>query len=306
MRSAECRRTRAGEEHSIAADGVRVEPTTRTRHLLAEISRIAVLAACLLAVSALAVEVVPSAEPQHVFAGDARVVEVRFRNPAAEPARLDVRFQLLQLTSRTAAPVGGARAWKPLTLQPSQTVVESATIEFPPMRVSTRFAARWLDATGKLLGVTEVWAHPNNLLDTLKLLAGGQPVGLMDEAGLLRPALATCGIGVSELSDAESWRNFRGRLALVISKPVPNAPRLAAAALARTKDGLALVWFRPPPIAPPAPPFTERVNLGRGTVMLASASVLDGLDRSPAAQLTLLRLAELALSSPTQILAHEP
>lgn len=338
LRSAECRRERASEELAAA-----VAATPRRRRVNAVPRRVRahvrssvvgagdettsspicgrasppwsglrpgaiVLFAWLLAVSALAVEIVPSGEPQQVSAADARVVEVRLRNPAAEPAQLEVRFQLLQLTASTAAPVGSPRAWKPLTLLPGQTVVERVTIEFPAVRITTRFAVRWLDATGKLLGVTELWAHPDNLLDTLKLLAGGQPIGLTDEIGRLRPGLAARGISIRELSDAKSWQNFRGRLALVVSKPESSdEPRLPATALARAKDGLAVVWFRPPqPTSPPASPLAERVTLGRGAVVLAAASVLDGLDRSPTAQLALLRLAELALSSPTQVLAHEP
>lgn len=265
--------------------------------------------ACSLAAPALALEVIRSPEPQHVFADGQRTVEVRFRNDAAEPARVEVRLQLLQLTSATAAPVGGARSWKALTVLPGQTVLESALIEFPKVRVSTRFAARWLDVGGKVLGVTEVWAHPENLLDALKLLAGGQPVGLADETGALRPVLAARGISVSELNSAEHWNEFRGRLALIVSKPEANQGelRLGAAALARAKEGLAVVWFQTPPaISPPAPPLVERVRVGRGVVVLAPVSALAGLDRSAAAQLILVRLAELALAPPAQILAFDP
>lgn len=262
-----------------------------------------------LVVPARALEVVRAAEPQHVFADGARAVEVRFRNDAAEPARIEVQLRLFQLTSATAAPMGGARSWKALTVLPGQTVLESAMIEFPKVRVSTRFAARWLDAGGKLLGVTEVWAHPDNLLDTLKHLAGGQPVGLSDATVIFRPVLAVRGISVSELNSTESWNGFRGRLVLVLAKPGTNQGEspLATAALARVKEGLAVVWFQTPPtISPPGPPLVERVRIGHGTVLLASTSMLDGLDRSPAAQLALVRLAELAMSPPIQLLAFTP
>ena len=270
---------------------------------------VTVLAACLFATSTTALEVVRAPEPQHVFADGARAVEVRFRNAAAEPIHLEARLQLLQLTSSTAAPVGGVRAWKSLTVLPGQTVLESATIQFPQVRASARFAARWLDATGKLLGVTEVWAHPESLLDTLTLLAGGQPIGLSDWNGVLRPALAARGIAVSELHSAQDWNDFRGRLAFVVSKPETDQGklRLEPAALARVKEGLAVVWFQTSPaIAPPGPAWVERVSAGRGTVLLVSASTIDGLDRSPAAQNALVRLAELALTPPTQVLASEP
>lgn len=260
-------------------------------------------------ISASALEVIPSAQPQHVFADGKRTVEVRLRNDGAETARMAVRLQLLQLTSATATPVGGARTWKTLIIMPDQTVLENAVIEFPKLRVSTRFAARWLAAEGKVLGVTEVWAHPDNLLDRLKLLAGEQPLGLSDATGALRPALVARGIPVSELNSAESWSEFRGRLAFVVSKPEASQGelRLDAGALARTKEGVAVVWFRPrPATSSPMPPLAERVTTGRGAVVLAPTSMLDKLDRSPAAQLTLVRLAELALSQPVELLASHP
>ncbi len=267
------------------------------------------MVACLFVLPAMAVEVVRSPEPQQVFAAGQRSVEVRFHNAAAEAVRLDVRFRLLQLTSATAAPLGDARPWKSLNILPGQIIVETAVIEFPQVRVATRFAARWLDANGKLLGVTEIWAHPEDLLDTLKLLAGGRPIGLTDEVGMLLPALGAHGIPVRELRTENNWKEFRGQLALVLSKPGPNQgePRLKPAALARAKEGLAVVWFQTPPtISPPMPRTAERVGIGRGVVVIASASTLEGFDHSPAAQSALVRLAELALSTPTQLLASRP
>ena len=260
-------------------------------------------------ISVNALEVVPTAQVQQVFADGARAVEVRFRNPAPELVQVAVRVQLLQLTSATAVPVDGPRPWKTLAVQPGQTVLENATIEFPKLRASTRFAVRWLDADDKVHGVTTLWVHPDGLLDTLKTLAGGQPVGLADEAGLLRKTLVARKIPISDLHSAESWNEFRGRLALVTSKPATDGDelRLDAAALARAKDGLPLIWFRPSPkLAPPPPPLIERLHLGRGSVVLAPTATLADLEISPAAQLALLRLVELALSPPAQINTTTP
>ena len=267
------------------------------------------IAFVLLVVSARALEVVRLPEPQQVFADGLRAVEVRFRNSAPEAARIEVRIQLLQLSSATVAPVGGPRAWKRLTVLPGQTILETAEIEFPKLRTPARFAARWLDADGKLLGVTEVWAHPENLLAAFKLLAGGQAVGLSGETGALRPVLTAHGIVVSELSGAKSWDDFRGRLALFVSKPGSSQDefRTDAAVLSRAKEGLAVVWLQTPRAIPPSvPPLVERMQVGRGGVVLAPESLLAGLDRSPAAQLALMRLAELALSPPSSLLASIP
>lgn len=268
-----------------------------------------VMALMLPAVCARAVEVLPPSRPQQVFAGGLRAVEVQLRNATTAPERADLRVLLLQLTSATAAPVGGVRAWKSLTVLPGQTVMESAAIEFPSVRVSTRFTARWLGVDNQLLGVTEIWAHPDNLLDQLRLLAGGQPVGLFDERGQLRAALVARGIAITELPSAGNWTDFHGRLALVIAKPGTNQGEspLAPVALVRAKEGLAVVWFQTPPtISPPVPPIAERMRVGRGTVLLAPVSLLDGLADSPAAQLALVRLAEQALTPPTQLLAVTP
>lgn len=257
---------------------------------------------CLIAMSA-------HSQEAHVFADGQRVVEMRLRNPGADPLHGEARIQLLQLTSSTAVPVGGLRAWKSVSILPGQTVVEFVPVEFPKVRVSTHFAARCLNAGGKVLGLTEVWAHPDNLLDSLKLLADGRPLGLRDEAGLLRPTLTAHGIAVVDLGSAGSWNGFRGRLAFNVSPPEANqgSPRGEAAILARAKEGLAVVWFQTTPaISTPAPPLVERVNLGKGTIVLAPATTLAGLVQSPAAQLTLLRLAELALSPPAQFLASDP
>lgn len=263
----------------------------------------------LLVLPAAALEAIRSLEPQQVFADGRRTVEVRWRNDAADTVRIEVRLHLFQFTSATAAPVGGQRPWKTLTVLPGQTVVERAVIDFPKLRVATRFAARWLDGDGKLLGVTEIWAHPDNLPDLLKDLTGAQPVGLLDDTGMLRAVLAAHGIPITELDSDGSWKEFRGRLAVVAPKPEANQGefRLGTAALARIKEGLAVVWLQTPPtISPPGRPLAERVPLGRGAVVLAPASVLDGLDHSPAARLALLRLAELALAAPTQLLASRP
>lgn len=269
------------------------------------------LAGALVSVSlcASALEVTPSHQPQQVFAGGARTVEVRFRNPAAEPARVEVRLHLFQLTSATAAPVGGPRAWRTLTVSPGQTVVETASVELPAVRTATRFAARWLDASGRLLGVTELWAHPENLLDALGPLAGGRPIGLTEATATLRPVLVARGLAVAELKRAEDWQEFRGRLVFVAAGPesIQGELRLPSPQLARVKEGLAVVCLQTPPaISPPGPPWVERLRVGRGAVLLAPMSALAGLEQSAAAQAALVRLAELALAPPTQLLASTP
>ncbi len=264
---------------------------------------------CLLVLPAPALEVVQPREPQQVFADGRRPVEVRWRNDAAEPVRIEARFQLFQLTSATAAPVESVRPWKTLTILPGQTVVESVEIEFPKLRTPTRFTARWLDAGGKVLGTTEIWAHPDNLSELFRHLVGGQAVGLKDETGALRTVLLARGIPFTELNGDNAWNEFRGRLAVVAPQAEANQGelRLGTAALARIKEGLAVVWLQTPPtISRPTPPLAERVQVGRGVVVLVPSSIVAGLDRSPAAQLALMRLAELALSPPAQLLASRP
>ena len=249
---------------------------------------------CLLALDASALEVIRSPEPQQVFADGVRAVAVRFHNPAAETARTEVRLQLLQLTSATAAPVGDGRAWKTLTVLSGQTVVESVPVAFPPVRVATRFAARWLDAGGKALGVTEVWAHPDDCFEQLKTRVGRQPIGVQEDGGGLRATLTARGLTVVELHSAASWEAFRGRLAFCVADR-DGAPD-ESAFLTAVKVGLAVVWLQTTPAtSPPAAPVAERERCGRGSLVVAPAALLTHLDHSVTAQLTLLRLAELAL-----------
>ncbi|MEN9572691.1 MAG: hypothetical protein RL514_546 [Verrucomicrobiota bacterium] len=252
------------------------------------------ICACLLALDASALEVLRPSEPQHVFADGARAVEVRFHNATAETARVEVRLQLLQLTSATAAPVGGVRAWKTLTVLPGQTVVESAPVAFPSVRVATRFAARWLGAGGNVLGVTEVWAHPDDCFEQLKNLLGEQPIGVQEHDGGLRATLTARGLTVVALNSAVSWEEFRGRLAFRVSDR--DSAQDESAFLTAAKAGLAVVWLQTTPTtSPPAAPVAERERHGRGSLVVAPAALLAHLDHSVTAQLTLLRLAELAL-----------
>ncbi|NBV24878.1 MAG: hypothetical protein EBS05_23535 [Proteobacteria bacterium] len=267
------------------------------------------LAAGWLTQSAGALEVLRASGPQHVFAGGSRDVELLLKNSDADVVRFGLRLQLLQLTSSLAAPVGAARTGPALTVLSGQTVVVNVPVDFPGVRASTRFAVRWLDAAGRLLGVTDIWAHPDNLLDALKRMAGSQPLGLADEAGLLRPVLAAHGIPVTELNSPGSWNDFQGRLAFLVSsaEPKDDAPQRETAMLARAKAGVAVIWLQVNPATTlPRLPLAERLPLGRGSIVRVPTSAVAGLDQSPVAQLTLVRLAELALAPPAALLAVAP
>ena len=77
--------------------------------------------------------------------------------------------------------------------------------------------------------------------------------------------------------------------------------------LARAKAGLAVIWLQVNPATTlPLLPLAERLPLGRGSVVRVPASAVAGLDLSPVAQLTLVRLAELALTPSAALLAVAP
>ncbi|MCU0785631.1 MAG: hypothetical protein MUF81_16620 [Verrucomicrobia bacterium] len=230
------------------------------------------------------------------FAGEERRIEIVFRNPGKETTKADLHMRLHQTTSATAAQLY-ERPWKTLTVLPGQTVLETATLDFPAVRAETRFLVQWLDGTNTVLGKTEVRVFPTNLLARLQTLAGETPLGVFDPAEQLQPLLRTLAVPFQDLAE-DGTDKFAGKLALFgpfASKSQMRAS-LAADIRALAKRGVAVVWLQPPPPkhAPLKPSF-HLVREASGAVVVAQSSLAAHLAESPEAQLTLLQLAELAL-----------
>ena len=78
-------------------------------------------------------ELVTNAAPPAVFFGDARGIAATFHNAGAQEFKQETRVEISQVTSATAVSLG-ERPWKELRVLPGQTVLESASLDFPPVR----------------------------------------------------------------------------------------------------------------------------------------------------------------------------
>ena len=258
------------------------------------------LAVCVLALAGTGtvlgqLKVVTKDQPACVFAEGERKLAVVFHN-AGQDFDTNVSLRLLQISSTTAVPVS-VTAWKRLRVLSNQTVMESATVSFPMVRAASRFLIQWLVGTNHVLGTTEVFVFPTNLLAQLKTLAGDGPVGLFDPANELKPLLRGLAIEFADIQE-EGTDKYHGKLA--IFGPFGSRTQMRASlkedirALARR--GVAVVWLQPPPekLTSLKPSFYT-VSEGEGTIILAAHELVAGLTERPEAQLNLSRLAEAAL-----------
>ena len=240
--------------------------------------------------------IVAGAEEQAVFCGEGRLVRLVIRNRDDNSVGASLRLRLHQTTTATTVLLREA-AWKPLQVLPGQTVLETATLDFPPVHAETRFLIQWLDGTNTVLGKTEVRVFPTNLLATLRTLAGESPLGVFDPADQLKPLLRPLEVPFQDLAE-DGTDKFVGKLA--VFGPFESKQKMRASLSGDirvlAKRGVAVVWLQPPPAkrAPLRPSFYT-VRVGDGTVVVAQASLVAHLSESPEAQLNLLRLAELAL-----------
>jgi hypothetical protein len=209
---------------------------------------------------------------------------------------LEVRARLLQASSATAI-VLGDWFWKKLEVLPGQTVLEFARLEFPAVRGATRFLVQWIASTNQVLGITEVILYPTNLLTELHVLAGGQPVGLLDPQQQLLPTLKPLGVEIVDLQES-GLLNFTGKLAIIgpfaskTNMPDDLLPRIKSAAA----KGVGIVWLQPPAARdePLKPSFYLQAGR-KGAVVVAQPYLIADLEGKPQSQLNLLHLARLAV-----------
>jgi len=238
-------------------------------------------------------QILPEGPPTAVFGNGRRVIRTQFHNPPGQPVSADLRFRLYQASGSTLMPLGEAQAWKTITLPADQTVLESLTVEVPPVRGETAFQVVWFDGEKKL-GAIQLTAFPEQLLKPLRVLAGEKPLGLLDPEGQFKAALGSLPADV--LRESEDLAASEARLILIapIASEKPPAG-LAAAVKKKAAIGTAVVWIQPPTIRQPELlPEAYVVAEGAGRIVVAAASTVSGLADSPRAQLNLLRLAELA------------
>lgn len=242
------------------------------------------------------VQVLGNREPLCVFAGEACNVSVTFANPGNEPFQADVQTRMFQASSATAAPLGGG-PWKKLQVLPRQTVVDAAPLSFPAVNAATKFLVQWVAGTNDLLGITEVWVYPTNLLWELKPMTDERGPGLFDPRNQLKPLLKNLKVHFTDL-EGGGLDDFAGKLAII--GPFDSAaqlwPELPGQIKALAKRDVAVVWLLPPAEKTDAPaPSFYTIMAGTNAVVVAQASLVPRLPDNPRAQLNLLCLCKQAL-----------
>lgn len=269
-------------------------------------------ASCLLAVAGgwpapagAQLQLLAAGEPQYVFAGAAQSVSLTWSNAADEPFAADIRAHVYQTTSATALELGD-RWWKTLEVLPRQTVLESAPLEFPAVRAETRFLVQWLADTNRLLGATEVWVYPTNLLAELRLVAGVEPPGVFDPDNELKPLLKDARVPFVDLGEM-TLAEFPGRLAIVgpFASRLELTPGLCQRVKLLAQHGASVVWLLPPPEPDSAPaPSFYTVREANRAVVVVQAELVTHLASRPQAQLNLIYFCKLALKPEPFALPH--
>jgi len=184
-----------------------------------------------------------------------------------------------------------------LRILAGQTVIESATISFPGVKAETRFLVQWVTETDKVVGTTDVFVYPNDILKELKTLAGDEPVGIFDSDNRLKPLLKELSVEFSDLEDS-GIASFGGRLAIVdafsqkATMPEDLAQRIKTAA----GKGPGVVWLQQPgKRSNKLRPSFYTVATGKGTIVVAQANLVTKLADDPQAQLNLVQLCRLAV-----------
>lgn len=253
------------------------------------------------------IEVVTSPQFQAVFAGEARHIEVVFRNSGDQPATANLRARLYQTTTATAV-LTGERPWKKLQLLAGQTVVEAAPVDFPLVKAETPFLVQWMEGTNKVLGVTKVMVYPPDLLKELKPLMDGDDgaLGVFDPQGQIKPLLKNVKVGFVDLEDA-GMEDFRGKLAIVgpFGAITQMRESLANQIQALVRKGIAVVWMQPPSdLRDPLKPSFYTVSEGKVAVVIVQAALVSKLPESPQSQINLIQFARLALNPEPVHLPH--
>jgi hypothetical protein len=236
-------------------------------------------------------------EPQRVFAGDARNITVIWHNAGDKSAVADIRTRLYQTSSATAAPLS-EKAWKKIEILPGQTVLESASLDFPDVNAETRFLIQWLEDTNRILGKTEVLVYPTNLLGELKPLLGEEILGVLDPNGELKPLLKQNHVEFSDLGET-ALGDFQGRLAIIgpFSTKAQMREGLAETIQKIVGKGAAVVWIQPPRgLKDQIKPSFYIVPEGKGSVVVVQADLVAKLPENPKSQLNLVYFCKLALN----------
>jgi hypothetical protein len=239
----------------------------------------------------------PDREPPRVFAGDARKITVIWHNAGDKAVGAEMRIQLYQTSSATAAPLS-EKAWKKIEILPGQTLLESASMDFPAVNAETRFLIQWLEGTNQVVGKTEVLVYPTNLLAELKTLVGEENFGILDPNDELKPLLKQNHVEFSDLGET-ALEDFQGKLAIIgpFQTKAHMREGLAETIQKIARKGAAIVWLQPPPgPRDPIKPSFYIVPEGKGSVVVVQPDLVANLPENPKSQLNLIYFCKLALN----------
>lgn len=251
-------------------------------------------------VAALAqLQLLPDKEPQRVFASDGQKITLVWHNAGDKPAEAEIHARILQTTSASAVLLGET-PWKTLEVLPQQTVLESAQLDFPPVKAETKFLVRWLENSNSVIGKTEVLVYPTNLLEELKLLVeeGERNLGVLDPNNQLKPALKSSAVKFVDLEETV-LDEFPGKLAIVGTCNPNDAEwnRLANRISKLARNGTPVVWIQSPRNQrDKICPSFYIVPQNKAVVVVVQPELVADLPENPQSQLNLINFCKLALN----------
>jgi hypothetical protein len=253
---------------------------------------------CWLGVARAQLQLITDTAAQCVFAGDARKITVVWHNVGDKAVDAEMRTRLYQTSSATSVLLNEWR-WKQLQVLAGQTVIESASLNFPTIKAETRFLIQWLEGTNKVAGTTEVFVYPTNLLEQLKPLAGENETGLgvLDPSNQLKLLLKKLAVKFVDLEEAE-LDDFSGKLAIVgPGSPGDSEGTGLGGPIGRlAKKGMAVVWIQSPSKKRDKLwPSYYSVPESRASVIVVEPALIADLSGNPQSQLNLIYFCQLAL-----------
>jgi len=230
----------------------------------------------------------PESAAAIVFGGEPQTVSVRVHSRAAidpvvtnsERKDVAVRFRLFQESSGVAVPLGPAQPWKRLSILPGQTLLETVSVEFPPVKRATDGLVRWETEEGQGLGSTRVRLVPTNLVAELKPLTSGGPMGVVNASTAMTGLFEGAGLAVEDLTDLPQ-RQEAHVIVVMPGELVETQPALLARRIRSwVESGRTVLWFKSDPSAWTST-LAER-RPGQGSLVTVDAGMVERLDTAEA------------------------
>lgn len=241
-------------------------------------------------------QLLPGVQSQLVFACQQQKIPVAWNNNSDQNFESEIQIRIFQASSVTAIPWFDT-SWKNLQVLPRQTIVESAQLDFPAVKAKTQFLVQWITDSNRVIGTTEVWVYPTNLLAELKSLMSGEMLGALDPQNQLKLVFKQNGVEFLDLGEM-TLEDFSGRLAIIGPFQSKDQMRAGLTQAIRqiARKGVAVVWIQPPPeTRDEVKPSFYIVPEGKGAVVVVQPELLANISENPQSQLNLIHFCKLAL-----------